>query len=165
MNQKSKIGIIVGIIAVIGIGIGSAYLINQNPEDTGIPPSSEDSQEVEEDPSWTNVSGPFAINKYEYKIGENVFFAVEGLGNQKGNVIFVKPDNLIHSSIPFDGTVKDSFKQYFKPSISRGLKICSIDDLMGRWLVIFNNTENLPITFEIINETVPGVEEEYKAVC
>ena len=42
--------------------------------------------------NW-NRSGPFAINKKEYKIGENIFLIAEGLSfGDKGNIVFVFPN-------------------------------------------------------------------------
>lgn len=114
-----------------------------------------------------NRSGPFAINKFEYMIGDNVFIAVNGLQpTDIGNLIFVMPNGTTkYITIPFDGSNKTGFNQYFKPSISKARGICSIDDLIGEWTVVFQQTEYQPLKFRIINETVPGEVGLFQRIC
>jgi hypothetical protein len=122
----------------------------------------------EEDPfkDW-NRSGPFAINKFEYMIGENVFMTVNGLGqNDVGSIIFVMPNGTTkYITIQFNGTEKPGFNQYFKPAISKGRGICSVDDLIGNWTVIFAKTEYTPIKFRILNDTIPTEVGLFQKVC
>jgi len=114
-----------------------------------------------------NRSGPFAINKLEYRIGDNVFFAVNGLSlNDIGNAIFVLPNGTTkYISIPFDGTQKSGFNQYFKPSISKARSICSVNDIIGEWTIIFEGTEYEPLKFRILNDTIPTEIGNFQQVC
>lgn len=114
-----------------------------------------------------NRSGPFAINKPEYKVGDNVFFAVRDLTfNDIGNAVFVLPNGTTkYISIPFDGTQKSGFNQYFKPSISKARSICSVSDIIGEWTIIFQGTEYQPLKFRILNETIPSEIGNFQQVC
>lgn len=115
-----------------------------------------------------NRSGPFAINKAQYKLGETVFVSVNGLStNDVGKMIFGLPNGTtIYSTIPFDGGIKSEFNTYFIPSLSKVNKICSVNDIVGKWLVIFKDTKYKPLTFEIINKTLDDtVTARYEKVC
>ena len=127
---------------------------------------SEPKEKVDEFKNW-NRSGPFAINKKEYIIGENIFIAVEGLQpNDIGNIVFVLPNGTTkYISIPFNGMEKSGFNQYFKPSISKGRHICSVNDLAGEWTVVFTKTEYEPLKFRILNETIPTEVGIFQRVC
>jgi hypothetical protein len=76
--------------------------------------------------------------------------------NEAGSIVIVTPQKKIWASIPFNGTMKDHFNYYFKPDISRAAKISTIDELVGIWLVGFDGVNYQPLSFEIINETLPG---------
>jgi hypothetical protein len=152
---------------IIGISIASVVIaalvvaiIYVGPIDVAKP------QEKDEFEGW-NRSGPFAINKHQYKLGENIFVITEGLRqNDVGSMDFILPNGTTkYLSIPFDGTDKTTFNQYFKPSISKVRKICSIDDLVGEWTVTFRGTNYKPITFELLNETLTGEETLFQRVC
>ena len=112
-------------------------------------------------------SGPFAINKLEYQVGDNVFFVARGLTfNDIGNAAFVLPNGTTkYISIPFDGTQKSEFNQYFKPSISKARSICSVNDIIGEWTIIFQGTEYQPLKFRILNETIPSEIGNFRQVC
>lgn len=116
--------------------------------------------------NW-NRSGPFAINKFEYKIGESVFMVVDGLTpNDVGNAVFVLPNGTTkYISIPFDGTQKPGFNKYFEPAVSSARHICSTDDLIGEWIVIFTNTEYQPLKFRVLNETLASEIGSFERVC
>jgi hypothetical protein len=148
-----------GLIGALVISI-IAVIIFINPIDVS-PPKKED-----EFKNW-HRSGPFAINKNEYQIGENVFIAVDGLmPSDIGNAIFVLPNGTTkYISIPFDGTQKPGFNQYFKPSISMARNICSTDDIIGDWTIIFQGTQYEPLRFRILNETVPTEQGNFQKVC
>lgn len=126
------------------------------------------SKPQEDDPfkDW-NRSGPFAINKHEYKIGENIFISVNGLGPlDVGNMGFILPNGTTtYIAIPFDGSLKPQFNQYFEPGISKARMICSVSDILGEWTVVFQQTEYKPLKFKIINETLPGEEYQFQRVC
>ena len=92
-----KIIIVSAIIAIIIIA--SAELLNSNQEKT-----------VEE--KWLEeqvVSGPFAINKSQYNLGEKIFITVKNLPqDEKGEMMFFRPiENsdgwTKYTSMKFDG--------------------------------------------------------------
>jgi len=156
---KAKIiGISIAATVVVALVVAITYV---GPIDIAKPQEKEDPFE-----GW-NKSGPFAINKFEYKLGENIFIVSEGLDpNDIGTMVFVMPNQTTkYISIPFDGNDKSGFNQYFKPAISKARKICSIDDLVGEWTVILSGTNYKPITFAFINETLHGDEALFQRVC
>ncbi|HXV38419.1 MAG TPA: hypothetical protein VD699_02445 [Nitrosopumilaceae archaeon] len=141
MNQKKTISIIGITVVVIAIVVG--FYISQKSDN-----------EIKQ--QWI-VSGPFAISKAQYKIGENVFMTVNNLQpNDIGNIFIVSPQNKTFTVIPFNGTAKDHFNYYFKPDVSKAARITSTDELVGRWLAISDLVKYEPLSFEIINETLPG---------
>ena len=116
------------------------------------------------------TSGPFKIDRSHYLLGETVFVQVDGLlPEEKGQIAFLRPLNETHyniyTTIPFDGKEKNHFNQYFKISISNARGICSVNDLIGTWLVVFQGTNYENIKFEIINEILRGEEKLMEPVC
>lgn len=123
-------------------------------------------KKVDQINDW-NRSGPFAINKYEYKIGEKIFLIVDSLSsNDDGSMIFLMPNGTTaYMALPFDGKIKNTFNYYFKPDISKNRRICSIDDLIGDWKIIFKGTEYKQLEFRITNETETGELGSFQRVC
>ena len=155
MNQKN-IGIVSGVVIGVIISVILVYTQLDNVDENV------QSGQYE---GWIN-SGPFQINKQQYKLGELVFLSVNGLNvEDNGNIIFMTPNSVQYQTIPFDGRKKTDFNQYFKPTTSRALKICSIDDLVGEWTVIFQGVALERLNFEIIEEYVPGEEKRYPKIC
>ena len=117
------------------------------------------------------TSGPFEIDRSKYVLGENVFVRIHNLQPQdKGQIAFLRPLNETHYSvyitIHFDGSKKLSFNQYFKPDLSRTLGTCTKNDLLGRWAVVFQGTNYENLHFEIVDQILPGIEEEFQQkVC
>jgi hypothetical protein len=158
-GKKLKAKIVgIGLVAALTIAV-VATIIFGGPID--ISPKKES-----EFKDW-NRSGPFAINKDEYKIGENIFIAVEGLTpSDVGNAVFVLPNGTTkYISIPFDGSQKSGFNQYFKPAISKSRHICSVDDIIGNWTVVFQGTQYKPLKFKILNDTIPTEQGNFQRVC
>lgn len=116
------------------------------------------------------TSGPFQIDRSKYVLGENIFVSIGHLNpNEKGQIAFLRPLNEtyyeVYKTIPFDGSTKETFNQYFKPSLSSMLGICGKDDLIGRWAVVFQGTNYENLYFEVVDQIIPGDEENYKPVC
>jgi len=111
-------------------------------------------------------SGPFHIREAEHKLGENIFISVGELAPQEsGNLLIFLPNGDFYRSYPFDGSDKSSFNVYFTPDLSRLLKICVVEDLIGTWKLVFEGTEYKEITFEVTEEYQLGEKEDYEPVC
>ena len=116
------------------------------------------------------TSGPFQIDRSEYVIGEKIFLVIGGLQHQeKGQVAFLRPLNDTHYSvyqtIPFDGAKKNAFNYYIQPQLSKVAGLCTIDDIVGDWTVVFRGTTYANLEFKITNEIIPGDETNYQSVC
>ena len=116
------------------------------------------------------TSGPFQIDRKEYAIGEKIFIVIGGLGaSEKGQIAVMRTLNATHYSvylsIPFDGATKPEFNYYLEPKISQFRKICSVDNIIGKWVVVFRGTDYPNLYFEITKENgfVPGT--DIKPVC
>ncbi|WP_268541907.1 hypothetical protein [Candidatus Nitrosotenuis cloacae] len=156
--MKAKIVGISIVVAIVAALITTIVFVD--PIDVS-PPSPKDEYE-----GW-NRSGAFAINKFEYKVGENIFIVANNLKpDDIGNVVFVMPNGTTkYIVIPFDGMEKSGFNQYFKPSLSKNKKICDTNDLIGEWTAVFQGTNYKPIKFNILNETLQGEESIFSRIC
>ena len=145
-KEKQIISISIAIIAIVAIA-GVIYYYNvQNslPEDMRT--------------QWV-ISGPFAIDKPKYKLGENIFLAVNNLQpNEAGVISFVRPNGLSYADIPFNGTAKNHFTYYFTPTTSALKKIYKPEQLVGTWTVIFHGVTYPPLKLEIENKYIQGGE-------
>ncbi len=127
--------------------------------------------EYEPAPREWITSGPFQIDRSEYVMGEKVFLRIGGLEpDEKGQVAFLRPQNDTHYSvyltIPFDGQKKNVFNYYFEPRLTKSKGVCSEEDLIGKWAVVFRGTEYQNLYFKITNKTIPGNEEDFHTnVC
>jgi hypothetical protein len=116
------------------------------------------------------ASGPFEIDRSKYVIGQKVFIRIGELDlDEKGQIAFLRPLNETHISvyqtIPFDGMKKPAFNFYIQPSLSAALAICTVDDIIGEWTVVFRGTSYPNLKFEVTNEILPGEEDAYVPVC
>ena len=171
MKMPIKLGIIAGVIIAISftIIIFSQMEVVQNNVDQ----NELEQNEVIPKPIFSEtviVSGPFQINKPQYKLGESIFFRAVGVDpNEKGQISFLRPKNathyIVYEAIPFDGSLKTDFNQYFKPGIAGLVGICSSEDLVGTWVIVFRGVPYENISFEIINEILSGSEAQYEPVC
>jgi hypothetical protein len=153
-QKKKKTGSIIAVIIIAVIIAGGIYYYNQ--------------QKISEvNVQWQNISGPFAINKYQYKLGENIFMVVSNLQyNDAGKIIIVDSKGDTYDSIPFNGTLKTSFHYFFKPNTQNigGLKLCNPTDLVGNWTLIFQGVPYKPIKFQVINDWIEGSQAEVKPI-
>jgi hypothetical protein len=186
-------GIIVGIPIVIAIiaGIIAITMIPENDskgmevEDTfdkeiildETPEVAEKIEEIEKIaneneyevlPREWQTSGPFQIDRSEYALGEKIFLRIGGLQFQeKGQVAVMRPLNDTHYSvyltIPFDGAQKDAFNYYLDPQLSKTRGLCSVDDVLGKWALVFRGTNYSNLNFNIVNKTLPGT--DWEPVC
>ena len=149
-GKKKHTGSIIVLIIIAGVISAGIYLYHEK-----VPPSNE---------QW-NISGPFAINKSQYKLGENVFMVVMGLKpSDAGQFEIIDPKGGIFSTIPFNGTMKSSFNYYFKPNTERMEKLCKPTDLVGNWTIIFQGVPYKAIPFEVVNDWISGSQAEIKPI-
>ena len=146
MKKKEKQVISIAIVTVAAIA-GAIYYYNIQVS----PPEDLQSQ-------WV-ISGPFAIDKPKYKLGENIFLSVNNLQpNEVGVISFVWPNGVSYADIPFNGTAKNHFTYYFTPTTSAFKKIYKPEQLVGTWTVIFHGVAYPPLKFEIENKYIRGGE-------
>ncbi|MBI5377580.1 MAG: hypothetical protein HZA82_03050 [Thaumarchaeota archaeon] len=140
--MKRNIMISIIIVIVIAGGIASSSYFYHKPSEQGN--------------QWM-VSGPFAINKPVYKLGEDIFISVNGLKpGEVGNMLIIRPGEKTWKIIPFNGTSKSDFNYYVKPDTSANAGIYKAEDLVGKWRVVFEGVKYEPIHFEYINEFIEG---------
>jgi len=177
MRKEKTFAIIGGIIAVIIISVISVQMFSTAESDDVIlrviPPNGTDFKPALR--VWEKqTSGPFQIDREKYVLGELVFIRIGDQNelklNDKGKIVFLQPSNGTHQTvyitIPFDGSDKISFNQYFKPALSQNRGICSKADLLGNWTVVFQNTTYNQLKFAIVDRYIPGEEENYgEPVC
>ncbi len=191
MNSKIAIPIVISIIIVI---VGIVAITNQESKTMEVEdalnkelrPTHEMTPEVQEklneiekinlenkyspkDREWI-TSGPFQIDRSEYILGEKIFLRIGGLGyDEKGQTAFLRPSNsthyLVYVTIPFDGSDKSGFNYYLEPDLSKSKGICSVNDLVGDWRVVFRGTDYPNLEFKITEEILSGDEDEYEPVC
>jgi hypothetical protein len=118
-------------------------------------------------PEWKNRSGPIVIDSYEYILGQKIFVNIDDLDvNDKGRINVYKKNSdslFLYSSIGFDGS-KARNNYYFTPQLSPLKPICNPEDLVGEWVIKFQDTKYPDLTFTIINQLMPGFEDRYAPI-
>jgi len=105
------------------------------------------------------------INKDKYLIGEKVFFSVQGIPmGLKDAVNFYTPEGILFIQYTFDGNEKTNFKHYWKPTLDKQRDICDVEQLMGKWTVMFEGLPDEKLHFQVTNEILPG-QEKYYVTC
>jgi hypothetical protein len=158
--NKSKIGIIiVGIIIITGviILISNQEIISENVTDDKI------TEQI-------NAVGDFQIDKKQYNIGEKIFLDMDYIQSEdKGVILFLRPINDTHRTtymaIPFDGAQKTSYSYYLEPQLDEDKEICSMEDLTGKWSIVFFETKYRNIEFEIKNQISDWDKRTFEPVC
>ncbi|MEK6864919.1 MAG: hypothetical protein AABX06_00395 [Thermoproteota archaeon] len=190
MKKGLSVGVIVGIsvlviiLSIILISSPKSNVIEvedtldkEVKPDTEIPEIQEKIEEIEKinleneyspkEREW-QTSGPFQIDRSQYAIGEKIFIVIGGLDiNEKGQIAVMRPLNdthyTVYLTIPFDGAAKSAFNYYIEPQISEARKICSVDDIIGKWILVFRGTDYPNLNFEITKDVVPSTDIE--SVC
>jgi len=106
----------------------------------------------------------------EYLIGDKIFINTKDLPiEDKGEILIYRPynntDSKLYLEIPFDGNSKQVWNYYFTPEQKSYKKICSVNDLLGEWTVVFSGTDYPNLYFEIINQTNAWDKRDYSPVC
>ena len=187
-NNKIIIPIVIGIIIVIG---GIVVISNQesntmeveNTLDKELTHTEETTPEIQEkideiesknleneyspkDRKWIS-SGPFSIDRSEYILGEKIFMVMSGLGmDEKGQIAVLRPLNDTHYSVyqtyAFDGASKQAANIYFEADLSKSDGVCTVDDLVGDWIMVFRGTDYPNLEFKVTDDILPGDEEHYE---
>ena len=174
------IAIVVGVAAIAMVPDDSDGMEVEDVMDREIRPDETDKiqdkideiKQIKEDNTYEALprewhgSGPFQIDRKQYALGEKIFMRIGGLDyEEKGQVAVMRPSNttIPYITIPFDGAQKDAFNYYLDPQLSRTRGLCSVDDVLGTWTMVFRGTNYQDIKFEIINKTVPGT--DWDPVC
>ena len=166
MKKQISLIIVIAIIAAIIISVSSFSKEIDNYLDEN------------DDTKWIH-SGPFAIDREEYLIGHKIFLIAEVNPNDKGSINLVKmneygnwSDRVVNSgagkiikSYTFDGSKNTSFNIYFTPNLSKISEICSVEDLVGDYQVMFEGTDYQSIKLKILNQYLPGAEVLFEPVC
>ncbi len=155
--MRKKTSLILGaIIAAVSIGIIVAFTIEQ-------PLISNDDEGKQHD---YVTSGPVSVTQYKHRLGDDVFLVVSGLQpNEKDTLHIFTPKGVEYKTIPYDGSKKSNFKQYFYPDTFATLKICTPEDLVGIWKIVFEDGSYSTLEFEITDEWVAGAEASIKVEC
>ena len=164
MNKGIIFGIPIAIAIIAGI---IAITIMSNGDSDDIEKTTDENQYKVLPREW-QTSGPFQIDRSEYALGEKIFIRIGGLAYQeKGEIAVMRPLNDTHNSvyltIPFDEERKDSFNYYLEPQLSKIRGLCSVDDVIGKWSLVFRGTDYPNLNFEITDRIVPGTNVE--TVC
>jgi hypothetical protein len=172
-------GVIIGVLAIIIIGVIVSSTTNDTSNNIKVPTDSEVINKSENTPitdtisnkiiDTTQKSGPFQINKSEYRLGEYILLHVEGLQiYDKGEIGFIRAINSTHYTpykfIPFNGAIKSNFNQIIDVELGVS-NICNAEDIIGDWRVWFKGTEYTSIDFKFNNETLIGETKFSETVC
>ena len=114
-------------------------------------------------------SGPFLLDRSEYRLGEKIFINLDNMNiNTKGKMIFSKIINNTHNyeykKLDFDGS-KSQSNFYLGLTLNSARGLCNAEKLVGNWEVIFEGTDYKSIKFKVLEEILPGSEENYQPVC
>ena len=113
-------------------------------------------------------SGPFQIDRSEYALGEKIFVQMNFFEEAKGELVFAKIVNSTHAmdyfDMPFDSS-ENQMNVYLGIYPSKRVNLCTADELVGDWVLIFKGTNYESLQFKIINKIIPGQESKFEPVC
>ncbi len=180
------VGIVIIIVGIIAISNQESDITKSNDENNFENKTSDNSiideklNEIERKASenyfkpaprnW-QTSGPFQIDRTEYLIGEKIFLRIGGLNPEdNGQIAFLKQTNETHytvyQTIQFNGNNKLAFNYYTDIKLSRTLGLCTVDDILGEWTVVFRGTDYTNLKFIILDEMLPGEADSFDTpVC
>jgi hypothetical protein len=172
MNLMGYIKIIIPVIILIIIISGIAIGLDQGNFDI------DKQKELNSIETEWRKSGPFSIEKHEYYLGEKIFINVNAIPKDViGEMIFFRPttetsiknidelkgiseelirEKVKYLGVKFDGKNKQNFNRYFEPRFNEWMGICSTNDLVGEWLIVFSGTQYEKMYFTVIDQKMPG---------
>ena len=159
MKNLNKVLVVLGITIIAGILV---LILNQVSDDEN------NIFDTVNEP--VKNSGYFQIDKTQYNVGEKIFINMDYLSSEdKGTVLILRPINDTHRttymSIPFDGAKKDSVNLYLEPKLDKDKGICSTEDLVGIWSIVFYETTYPNIEFKIKNQISNWDKRTFESVC
>ena len=151
MKKKFTSIILAGVVAIVAVLIYFASQEIQKSHDEGF--------------EWL-TSGPFSVQNYQHRLGENIFIVAYGIApHEKGTIRIFTPKNIECISYLVDGSVKSNFNVYFKPDTVAKKDRCSPEDFVGVWTMKFEGVSYPPIQFEFLNEYIEGGEADIIDLC
>jgi len=152
-GKKSRRDVIIALVVIMIIIPAGIYFYNQQ------------KMAAQENTPQGVTSGPFTIDKEKYRLGDYIFMVVTGLKpNDAGKVVVYDPKGGVFTQVPFNGTMKSDWNYMLKPNTVRIEKLCTPQDLVGNWTMVFQGTSYKSIPFQVINEWVEGSQAEIKPV-
>ena len=180
------VGIVIIIVGIIAISNQESDITKSNDENNFENKTSDNSiideklNEIERKASenyfkpaprnW-QTSGPFQIDRTEYLIGEKIFLRIGELNPEdNGQIAFLKQTNETHytvyQTIQFNGNDKLAFNYYTDIKLSKILGLCTVNDILGEWTVVFRGTDYTNLKFIILDEMLPGEADSFDTpVC
>ena len=151
----------------IGKTVGEIDSMLQQIKEDKIKNDNSNNKYYPKDREWI-TSGPFKIDRSEYLLGEKVFVKIDQLSNnEKGKVVVFRPVNRTHYAVYHTMIFDESSQRnnyYFTPDLSELGGICSVDELIGEWIVVFQGTDYPDLKFKVIAEIIPGYEYRYETI-
>ena len=71
---------------------------------------------------------------------------------------------MLRGKIPFDGSYPQQ-NFYLGLTLNKARGLCTPDIFIGDWELIFRGTNYESIKFEVLDQFIPGQEDNYKPVC
>jgi len=85
--------------------------------------------------------------------------------NEKDTLRIYTPKGVEFKTIYYNGAIKSDFNQYFYPDTNARLNICTPEDLVGIWKIIFEEGSYDTLEFEMTDEWTQGAEASITVVC
>ncbi len=115
--------------------------------------------------SWI-YSGPVGVSQYEHRLGESVYLTVAGLRQgEAGKIGVFTPNGTLYRSFDYNGSEKTSFNQYFLPDTKESLGVCTPEQLVGVWAVVFADGAHPPLPFRVTGEWVESAGDTITEEC
>jgi len=153
---KKNYLIISTIIAAIFVGGIITFSMTETPFD-------DDNEGKQHDYVW---SGPVGVTQYQHRLGDDIFLVVRDLQpNDKDTLHIYTPKGIEFETISYDGAVKSDFNQYFYPDTFERLNICTPEDLVGIWRIVFEDGSYPTLEFEMTDEWIIGAQASITVVC
>ena len=165
MNKNVGIATAVGIAIIIGVIV---FQINDTAYHVSTPEEYKESigtQSVSHVvyPDNPQILGPLQINKDKYLLGENVYVFLKDLRPpDKGAVQFFTPGGILFDEMGFNGENKDFQKKYFKPQLLKSKNLCSKEQLVGTWTVMFRGYDEFKLYFDVLPDILPNQEHHFE---